>query len=98
MIKILKKSEEPRADPKKELFIGPYQHTTSPTTTGQSVIGLFYKDGVIIATDREVSYGSLHMYRDVQRLSKLNEWTAFGSSGEYSDFQEVTRTLTDMDK
>ena len=47
-------------------------HTTSPTTTTSSVIGIKYKDGVMIAGDMLGNYGSMHRFYDIQRVQKVN--------------------------
>eukprot|EP00434_Breviolum_minutum_P038135 symbB.v1.2.033818.t1/scaffold4252.1/size42409/5 len=40
------------------------QHTLSPIVTGATVVGLKYKDGVILAADTLASYGSEARYKD----------------------------------
>lgn len=59
----------------------------SPITTGTSVIGIQFKDGVIIAADVLGSYGSLARYRNLERLMKVNDNIILGASGDYADFQ-----------
>lgn len=59
----------------------------SPITTGTSVIGIKFKDGVIIAADVLGSYGSLARYRNLERIMKVNDNTILGASGDYADFQ-----------
>lgn len=63
------------------------QHTQSPVTTGTSVVGIAYKDGVILAADQLASYGSLARFRDVQRLKRVNASTVVGCTGDFADFQ-----------
>lgn len=41
------------------------KHTLSPITTGSSVIGIIFKDGVIIGSDRTISYGSMSRYNNI---------------------------------
>jgi 20S proteasome subunit beta 7 len=98
MIKILKKDEEFQGEGKHASHVMPITRTIDPTTTGSSVIGLYYKGGVIIASDTKICYGRLTMYKEVDRIAKINSYSAISSSGEYSDFQEAIRMLTDMDK
>ena len=43
-----------------------------PTTTTSSVIGIKYKDGVVIAADMLGSYGSMHKFYDIERVQKVN--------------------------
>ncbi|CAJ1354956.1 unnamed protein product [Effrenium voratum] len=72
------------------------QHTLQPIVTGASVIGLKYKDGVIVAADTLASYGSEARYKDVCRLKKVGEYTLLGGGGEFSDFQYVSDLLDEM--
>jgi 20S proteasome subunit beta 7 len=67
-----------------------------PYVTGTSVLGLTYKDGVIIASDMLGSYGSTKRYKSVQRVQKVNESTIIGASGELSDFQYIMDQLSDV--
>lgn len=45
--------------------------TMSPSCSGTSVIGIRFKDGVIIAADSLVSYGSLARFTDFDRVIKV---------------------------
>jgi 20S proteasome subunit beta 7 len=60
--------------------------------TGTSVLGIKYKDGVMLAADTLCSYGSMAKYKDARRLISINK-TLIGGGGEYSDFQSVTELL-----
>ena len=71
----------------------PMQHTISPVNIGNSVIGLKYKDGIMLAADTAISYGSMKEVKGADRIAKLTEGTAFACSGEMSDFQEILRML-----
>lgn len=68
---------------------GPNPNTRSqyPVTTGTSVIGIRYKDGIVMAADTMGSYGSLARFPDLQRLFKVNDTTVIGFSGDLSDYQ-----------
>ena len=60
---------------------------------GTSVIGIKYKDGVLIAADTVVAYGgTLHEF-DYRRIKKLNDELAFGCSGEMADFEKLSEIL-----
>lgn len=67
--------------------------TTSPTTTGSSVVGVKFDKGVIIASDNKISCHGYKKYNNISRISRINTNTIIGSSGEYSDFQEINRIL-----
>ena len=62
-------------------------HTLNPMVTGTSVLGIKFETGVIIAADLLGSYGSMAQLRQLPRVFKVNDVTAIGGSGDYSDFQ-----------
>ena len=74
----------------------PISHTQQPIVTGTSVLGIKYKDGVLLASDTLASYGSLAQIRDMQRLIKVGNFTVVGASGDMSDFQYITETLNGL--
>merc|ERR1740139_745388 len=71
----------------------PNQQTRRPIVTGTSVLGIVYKDGVMLAADTLCSYGSMAKYKDARRLVPVNFNTLLGGSGEYSDFQAIIDLL-----
>jgi len=76
---------------------GPNQHTQSPVVTGTSVIGVKFKDGVVIAADNLASYGSLARFTDVKRLRRFNSQVIVGFGGDVSDMQYLDRLLNSLD-
>lgn len=74
----------------------PIKHTLQPTITGTSILGIKYKDGVMLCGDTLVSYGSLAKFRTVERIKKLNKNTMIGGTGDYSDFQFVVKELGEL--
>ena len=50
------------------------QHTKNPYVTGTSVIGIKYKDGVLIAADTLAAYGSTKRYKSFQRVVKVGAY------------------------
>lgn len=72
------------------------KHTLNPITTGSSVIGLVYKGGVIIGSDRTINYGGMSRYSNIQRVHKITDECAVAASGEYADFQELVRLIEEM--
>jgi len=74
----------------------PRKHTQRPIVTGTSVLGIKYKDGVMLAADTLASYGSLAMFKDMVRISKVGSNTLVGGSGEMSDYAYVTRMLEEL--
>ncbi|MCL7025222.1 hypothetical protein MKW94_024917 [Papaver nudicaule] len=71
-------------------------HTLSPYVTGTSVLGLKYKDGVLMAADMGGSYGSTLRYKNVERVKPVGKHSLVGASGEISDFQEIMRYLDEL--
>ncbi|KAI9814111.1 MAG: Proteasome subunit beta type-7 [Thelocarpon impressellum] len=76
---------------------GPSQHTQSPIVTGTSVIGIKFKDGVVIAADNLASYGSLARFTNVKRLLPFAETSVVGIGGDVSDMQYISRLLNTLD-
>ena len=74
----------------------PVKHTQQPIVTGTTVIGLRYRDGVMLASDTLASYGSMARFKDVRRIQKVGDSTLIGASGEISDFQSVMELLDGM--
>lgn len=64
-----------------------------PVNIGTSVIGLRYAGGVMLAADTAVAYGGMKKSKHVSRISQLGAETAFASSGEMSDYQELQKIL-----
>ena len=50
-----------------------------------------YKDGVMLAADTAVAYGSMRKTKGSQRIAQLSVDTAIATSGEMSDFQELLK-------
>ncbi|GAA6061047.1 hypothetical protein JCM10212_004621 [Sporobolomyces blumeae] len=85
-----------RPAPSRGQFEQGVQHTQQPIVTGSSVIGLRYKDGVILAADNLASYGSLARFKDVRRLHQVGSNTLVGASGDMADFQQVKKMLESL--
>ena len=64
----------------------PIGHTQSPVNVGSSVMAIKYRDGVMIAADTAVAYGSMKKTKHALRIYKMSEECAMASSGEMSDF------------
>lgn len=62
-------------------------------TTGTSVVGITFKDGVMIASDTLASYGSLARYRNIDRIMKVNDNIILGAGGDYADFQHIKNII-----
>ncbi|XP_012251694.2 proteasome subunit beta type-4 [Athalia rosae] len=69
------------------------QRSQAPLTTATSVVGIQFKDGVVIAADVLGSYGSLARFRNCQRIMKVNDNIILGAGGDYADFQYLKNMI-----
>lgn len=78
--------------------VGAIQRTSRPIVTGQSVIAIRYKDGIMMAADTQLCYGNQQKFKDIQRLFPVHQSrTLLGFSGEYSDVQHILKLITEME-
>lgn len=75
---------------------GQHQHTKMPYVTGTSVMGIKYRDGVMVACDTLAAYGSTKRYKSTQRVHRVNDNVVLGASGEISDFQFIMTLLDEL--
>eukprot|EP00667_Euglena_gracilis_P021828 EG_transcript_24062 len=61
--------------------------------SGSSVLALKYKDGVLLATDTLLSYGSMAKCPAIQRIKVVGESTAIAATGDYADFQHMSALI-----
>jgi len=71
----------------------PYTRTQTPVSTGTSVLGVVYEDGIMIAADTLASYGAMARFRDVPRILNVNNQTVAGCGGDYADFQYLAKVI-----
>ncbi|KAI5181464.1 20S proteasome subunit beta 7 [Nematocida sp. AWRm80] len=60
---------------------------------GTSVLAVKYNEGVMIASDTQLSYGSYAKYKNIQRVSEISPTILLASSGEYSNHQQLVKQL-----
>ena len=60
---------------------------------GSTLIALKYKDGVMIGTDTQCSYGSMSEVKNFQKMDYLCSEGIYACSGEMSDFQNLQKHL-----
>eukprot|EP00796_Vickermania_ingenoplastis_P004430 gene4430-3229_t len=65
-------------------------------TTGGSVIALKYNGGVLMACDTLLSYGSLAKFPNIPRIKILGKFSAVCATGDYADFQVMTKEMESM--
>lgn len=74
----------------------PTTRTLQPAVTGSMIVGLTYNNGVLLAADTMGSYGGLRMFKDMQRVIKVNEHTMIAVSGDMADMQELERIILEQ--
>lgn len=57
------------------------------------MIGIKYDNGVVIAADTLVSYGSLAHFRNVDRVFRINDNCILGAGADYADFQCIKKYI-----
>ncbi|KAL7719327.1 Proteasome subunit beta [Entamoeba marina] len=75
------------------LYDAPIQQSSGVVLGTASVLGIKYNDGVLIAADTLGSYGSMALFRDLDRVVKVGNFSVMAASGEYSDFEEVNQIM-----
>jgi proteasome beta subunit len=60
---------------------------------GATTIGLVYADGVILASEKRVSYGSMIMSRTVKKVFKITDRIGAACAGLVSDMQVLVREI-----
>ncbi|EDW33971.1 GL21838 [Drosophila persimilis] len=69
-----------------------------PTTTGSTVVGIKYRDGVILATDRQGTADGRITTNCMKKIYRLQENIYAGGSGVCGDLHQVARlTRAEMD-
>lgn len=64
--------------------------------SGGSVIALQYDNGVLMASDTLLNYGSLAKLPNIQRTRLVGPYTAACATGDYADFQDAISSLDEM--
>jgi len=73
------------------------ERTRRPMVTGSTVLGLKYKDGIMLAADTLCSYGNMARYKNTQRIAEVAPFTLVAAAGEYSDFQYIQKMCKDIE-
>ena len=79
-------------------MLDPVKHSQRAVNTGTSVLACKYKDGIMIAADTNICYGSMKEFKHQQRIVGISDECAIACSGEMSDFQEMIKTLREKNE
>ncbi|CAL5998573.1 Proteasome_subunit beta type [Hexamita inflata] len=61
--------------------------------TGTTAIGIRYKDGVLLASDKALSYGKMHLSHDYCRIQQMTEKAALVFSGDEADMKDALNII-----
>lgn len=75
------------------LYSTPLNRTLQPMVTGTSVLGVKFKDGVLLACDTLGSYGSMARFTNISRILCVNDSTVLGAGGDFADFQFIKSAI-----
>ena len=62
--------------------------------TGTTIVGLVCKDGVVVATERRATMGTLIAHKATKKLYKIDEHLALATAGLVGDLQILARYLS----
>ena len=62
--------------------------------TGTTILGLVCKDGVVIATERRATMGTLIAHKSTKKLYKIDDHLAMATAGLVGDLQILARYLS----
>ena len=62
--------------------------------TGTTILGIVCKDGVIMASDRQSTAGTIVMSKDSQKTKKINDYIIFAGTGMVSTIQRTAKLLS----
>jgi proteasome beta subunit len=61
--------------------------------TGTTILGIVCKDGVVMASDRQISAGNLVVGKNYQKTVKINDYLLMSFTGMVSDAQRIEKLL-----
>jgi len=67
---------------------------TEDVKTGTTILGLVCKDGVVVATERRATMGTLIAHKATQKLYKIDDHLALCTAGLVGDLQILARYLS----
>lgn len=69
------------------------QQETFPYGPGATTVGLVCKDGVVLASEKRVSYGFYLMSKSGKKVFKVTNYIGVACAGIMADMQVIARTL-----
>ena len=61
--------------------------------TGTTILGIVCKDGIVMASDRQSTAGTIVMSKNSEKTKKINDYLLISGTGMVSDIQRVSKLL-----
>lgn len=61
--------------------------------TGTTILGIICKDGVVMASDRQSTAGTIVMNKNSEKTKRINDYLLISGTGMVSDIQRVAKVL-----
>jgi len=61
--------------------------------TGTTILGIVCKDGVVMASDRQSTAGSIVMNKNSEKTKQINDYLLISGTGMVSDIQRIAKLL-----
>ncbi len=61
--------------------------------TGTTILGIVCKEGIVMASDRQSSAGTIVMNKNSEKTKKINDYILISGTGMVSDIQRVAKLL-----
>ncbi len=58
---------------------------------GATTVGIIYKDGVVLASERRYSYGTFVMSKSAKKIFKITDYVGVACAGIIGDMQVLSR-------
>ncbi len=65
----------------------------SGVKSGTTTLGLIFKDGIILAADKQTSFGHMVYDDETLKLNKITDYVALANAGSVGDIQAIVRFL-----
>ncbi|MBU2504111.1 MAG: proteasome subunit beta [Nanoarchaeota archaeon] len=62
--------------------------------TGTTILGIVCKDGVVMASDRQSTAGTIVMDKNSEKTKRINDYLLFSGTGMVSSIQRTAKVLT----
>jgi proteasome beta subunit len=62
--------------------------------TGTTILGIVCKDGVVMASDRKSTAGTIVMSKDSEKIKRINDYLLFAGTGMVSSIQRSSKLLS----